>query len=415
MKCVDNLRYHDSRVEVARENLPYILLSVWMASQTSVRSVAVLVDTSTGWGRRVIRGVLTYANKHGSWDILLEPRGQSEPMRIPEGWRGDGVIARVSSGAMARYLHSLRMPVVNVSAIRLPKQQFPTVTTDTDALVRLATSHFLERGVRHFAYVGLANRSYSLQRQQAFQQACRDAGHDCAIYRQQSSLDWQRRREHLGEWLRGLPKPVGVLTWGVQRGVELINEAKKCGLRIPDDVAILGGDDDELLCESVQPSLSSVVVPAEQIGHEAAALLETLLATKRRTLPPTHLQLAPLGIAARASTDLLAIDDPDVVAAIRYIQSAPDLPLRVCDVADAVAVSQRSLERRFQRYVQRTIAEIISESHLARARLLLATTDLPMSQVARKSGFSSQEYMATVFRKAEGLSPRLYRTQARGR
>jgi LacI family transcriptional regulator len=111
----------------------------------------------------------------------------------------------------------------------------------------------------------------------------------------------------------------------------------------------------------------------------------------------------------------LAIDDPDVVAAIRYIQSVPDLHLRICDVSKAVAVSQRSLERRFQKQVGRTIAEIISESHLSRAKLLLATTDLSMFQVATKSGFSSPEYMATVFRTALGVSPRAYRTRAQGR
>jgi LacI family transcriptional regulator len=376
--------------------------------------IAVLVDTSTGWGRRVIRGILKFAKKHGPWDIWLEPQGQAEQMRLPNGWRGDGVIARVASGAMAAYLRDTGLPVVNVSAIRLRSQLFPTVTADTGALVQLALDHFRERGLHQFAYIGLANRSYSLERQQAFQDVCRRAGYDCHTYRPLPGANWQLRRESLGAWLTGLPKPIGVLTWGVQRGVELINEAKHCGFQIPDDVAILGGDDDELLCESVQPSLSGIVVPAEQIGHEAAGLLQGMLQRRRAKTPP-RCQVPPLGISARASTDLLAIDDKDVVAAIRYIQSVPEIPLRICDVSKAVAVSQRSLERRFQKYVGRTIAEIISESHLARAKLLLASTDLSMFQVAQKSGFSSPEYMATVFRKAEGLSPRSYRTQAQGR
>jgi len=377
---------------------------------TSTLRVAVLVDTSTGWGRRVIRGILKFAKKHGPWDIWLEPQGQAEQMRLPNGWRGDGVIARVSSGAMAKYLRDTGLPVVNVSAIQLRTQYFPTVTADTQALVQLALAHFRERGVHHFAYIGLANRSYSLERQQAFHEACLQAGYECWTYRPPQGTNWQLRRESLGAWLKSLPKPVGVLTWGVQRGVELINEAKQCGFQIPDDVAILGGDDDELLCESVQPSLSGIIVPAEQIGHEAAAMLPH----RRAKIPPRR-QMAPLGISARASTDLLAIDDKDVVAAIRFIQSVPEIPLRICDVSKAVAVSQRSLERRFQKRVGRTIAEIISESHLARAKLLLATTDLSMFQIAQKSGYSSPEYMATAFRKTVGVSPRAYRTQAQGR
>lgn len=381
---------------------------------TPTLRIAVLVDTSTGWGRRVIRGVLKFAKKHGPWDIWLEPQGQSEQMRLPSGWHGNGIIARVSSGAMAKYLRDAKVPLVNVSAIRLRSQYFPTVTVDTQALAELALAHFRERGLQHFAYIGLANRSYSLERQQAFQKVCQLSGFECCTYRPLQGANWQVRRESLGAWLKSLPKPVGVLTWGVQRGVELINEAKQCDFQVPDDVAILGGDDDELLCESVQPSLSGIVVPAEQIGHEAARLLLSILHHRRANAPPRH-QLPPLGISARASTDLLAIDDKDVVAAIRYIQSVPEIPLRICDVSKAVAVAQRSLERRFQKYVGRTIAEIISESHLARAKLLLATTDLPMFQVAQKSGFSSPEYMATVFRKAEGVSPRSYRTQAQGR
>lgn len=380
----------------------------------TTRRITVLVDTSTGWGRRVIRGVLKFAKKHGPWDICVEPKGQSEPMRLPFGWHGDGVIARVSSIEMAKYLRDKRIPAVNVSAIHLKKHEFPTVTTDTHALVQLALSHFLERGLKHFAYIGLANRSYSFERQQAFCLACLKARFECHTYRAAEGGNWQRRRESLRKWLSSLPKPVGILTWGVERGVELINEAKNCNLQIPDEVAILGSDDDDLLCESVQPSLSGIVVPAEQVGHEAAALLHEML-TVRRSKKATRRLIPPLGITARASTDLLAIDDKDVVAAIRYIQSVPEVPLRICDVSKAVAVSQRSLERRFQKYVGRTIAEIISESHVARAKLLLATTDLPMYQVATKSGFSSPEYMATVFRNAAGVSPRTYRTQAQGR
>jgi LacI family transcriptional regulator len=157
--------------------------------------IAVLVDTSTGWGRRVIRGILKYAKKHGPWDIWLEPQGQAEQMRLPNGWRGDGVIARVASGAMAAYLRDTGVPVVNVSAIRLRSQYFPTITADTSALVQLALDHFRERGLHQFAYIGLANRSYSLERQQAFQDVCRKAGYDCHTYRPLPGANWQLRRE----------------------------------------------------------------------------------------------------------------------------------------------------------------------------------------------------------------------------
>lgn len=378
--------------------------------------IAVLVDTSTAWGRRLIEGILSYTRMHGPWDVWLEPRGQSETLRLPKGWRGDGIIARVSTLAMAKELQRQDVPVVNVSGIRVPGADFPRVCTDNDGFARLAVDHFVDRGIRNIAYIGLPSRAYSTARQEAVRRACDAADCNFEVYRPyrgaSSSGAWERGRASLGMWLRKLPKPTGILAWGVRRGSDVIEEAVHHRIRVPEEIAVLG-DDDELLCEAVQPPMSGVVVPSEQIGLQAADMLDKLMQGK--TVASQEIALSPTGIVARASTDVLAIDDTDVADAIRLIRNHASNQLKVKDVADRLAISRRSLERRFQEVLRRTIGEEITRVRLERAKLLLATTEMAVPDVARASGYGSPEYLATVIKGETGLTPRQYRRQAQGR
>ncbi|MAT71342.1 MAG: XylR family transcriptional regulator [Planctomycetaceae bacterium] len=380
------------------------------------RRVALLVDTSTAWGRRLVHGVLTYTQMHGPWDLWLEPRGQGESLRLPKGWCGDGIIARVSTLAMAKELQQQAVPIVNVSGIRIPGIDFPRVFTDNDGFASLAVSHFVDRGIRNVAYIGIPSRAYSLDRQEAVARACTAADCNFEVYRPcraaNTSGAWERDRVSIGIWLKALPKPIGILAWGVRRGSDVIEEAVHHGILIPEEVAVLG-DDDELLCEAVQPPMSGVIVACEQIGLQAGEMLENLMSGKR--LARNEVALSPTGIAARASTDVLAVEDTDVAAAIRLIRNHASNPLTVKNVADSLAISRRSLERRFQDVLRRTIGEEITRVRLERAKLLLATTDMPVPAVAQASGYGSPEYLATIIKRDTGLTPRQYRKQARGR
>lgn len=384
-------------------------------SRTKNFRVALLVDTSTAWGRRIIQGVLSYEKLHEPWDIWLEPRGQGETPRLPQGWNGEGIIARVSTRAVADKLRTRVAAVVNVSGIRLPEVDFPRVCTDNDKFAQLAVGHFVDCGLKNIAYLGVPGRAYSIERQEAAARASRQAGCNFNVYRAARGLKlsnpWERDRACVGRWLKELPKPVGVLAWGVRRGSDVIEAATHNGLRVPDEVAVLG-DDDELLCEAVQPSLSGVIVPSEQIGFGAAGLLHRLMQGKRP--PQQELALEPTGIVSRASTDVLAIDDDEVADAIRFIRSRANKPLKVQEVADELAISRRSLERRFSNTLNRTIGEEIARVHLERAKLLLATTDMPIPDVADASGYGSPEYLATVVKQQTGMTPRRYRKRFQG-
>jgi LacI family transcriptional regulator len=378
--------------------------------------VALLVDTSTTWGRRLIEGVLTHTRRHRPWQVWLRPHGQNELILPPSGWTGDGVIARVATLAQARQLIGLGVPVVNVSAIELPGATFPRVTTDQRAAARLAVQHFLDRGFRHFGYCGLPRLAYVQRHCQAFVETLQEHGHPCSVYlggpRKGVRPGEPAGEPRLGEWLRRLPSPVGVLTWTL-RSLDVLDACHRAGVLVPEDVAILSGAEDELLCESSSPPLSGVAGHAERIGHEAAALLDRLLQGGRPPsqpvlLPPTH-------VVGRQSTDTLAIDDPDLVAAIRFIRDRASEPIQIEDVLRAVPVSRRTLERGFRDTLGRTPAGEIRRVHLERAKRLLAETDMTIPDVAAASGFGSGEYLAVVFKAQTGLSPLRYRTQVRVR
>ncbi len=379
--------------------------------------VAVLVDTSTSWGRRLVTGVHNYARKKGPWQLFVEARGLEEHIRVPPGWRGEGVIARVGSLAMARELLALGLPVVNVSAIRLPDVHFPGVTNDLEAGAKLAAEHFLERGFRHFAYFSLLGLPYVAAQQEAFIAAIQKAGFECAVYGVKShdgaEPDWNLDIEQLGAWLRSLPKPVAVFTWNADSGRQVIYACQHVGVHVPEEVALLSASDDDLLCEVAQVPMSAILVAAEQIGYRAAAMLDRLIQGGEVARQP--IAIPPLGIVTRQSTDTLAIHDRALVKAVSFIRRNADTPLSVNAVARHAGLSRRALERRFREILGRTPAAEIRRAHFERAKQLLVETDLPIPDVAHAAGFGSPEYLAYIFRRETGSTPLKYRRQIRSR
>lgn len=376
--------------------------------------VAVLVGTSTGWGRGIIRGIASYANTHGPWHVWVEGRGQDEPPRLPPGWVGEGIIVRVSNPAIARFVASAGVPTVNVSSIMLSGGTFPQVANDVRATGRLAAQYLLDRGLRQFAYVGLPRLAYVRPHYEAFAATLADAGFPCAVHAPGTGrVGWLAGQQTLAEWLRKLSKPVGILTWATPQGRAVLDACRCGGLLVPEQVAVLSGDDDPLLCGICEPGLSGIAVAAEQIGHEAAVVLGRLLAGRRP--PKRPILIPPTGVVTRRSTETLALENPDLAQAIAFIREHATEPIQVDDVLQVVAISRRQLERYFQETLGRTPAEEIRRVRLERAKELLATTDLPIPKVAAASGFGTGEYLATLFRQSTGLTPLKYRSQIRGR
>ena len=381
--------------------------------------IALLIDTATDWGRRMIRGIGRYAKQHGRWDIWLEQRCQHAPGRLPPGWCGDGIIARVADRAMGSYLTEAPGVVVNVSSARIPGVSFPTVTADLHAAAQLAVEHLLDQGFGHFGYFAPLGSSYVDVHYRSFMERLAAAGLDCDLLparRRQgkgSKATWQRQQDELRCWLQQLPKPVAVVTWTSDRGREVLYACRAVGLLVPEQVAVMGGDEDSLLCETCNPPLSGVALTSERIGYEAAALLDRLL--RGETPPEEPTLIEPTRVVVRQSTDTLAITDPDLARAIAFVRAHATTPIQVNDILREVPISRSSLERRFQEALGRSPAEEIRRVRLERTKQFLADTDMPVEKIAAASGFGSREYLANAFKQATGLTPREFRNRTRGR
>ena len=211
--------------------------SLSASGEPRIPRVAMLVDTSTSWGRRIIHGVSNYVHKHGPWQLFVEARGMEERLRVPPGWQGDGVIARVNNLAMSKELQALRVPVVNVSGIQLSRMCFPQVTTNVKEVADLALAHLVERGFQHFAYFSVLGVSYVGTQKDAFVEAVRKRGKECSVYsvKAQSGAEpnWNLDLARLGEWIKELPKPVGLLTWNASGGREILYACYLAGTSRP--------------------------------------------------------------------------------------------------------------------------------------------------------------------------------------
>lgn len=379
------------------------------------RKVALLVETSNTYARDLLHGMRAWMREHEAWTIRFseQGRGADSPAWLRD-WDGDGIIARVENAAIAAALHSTGLPVIDVSAA-LPELRFPRVSTDSEAVTRFAVEHLTERGLRHFGYCGDARFLWSQRRAEFFAAQLRSRGHACSIFegragRTRATVEAEVRA--IAAWLGALPKPAGVLACYDIRGQQVLEACQLAGLSVPDDVAVMGVHNDELLCDLCDPPLTSVIPNARRAGYVAASLLARLMSGKRVALE-THV-VEPLGVAARQSTDLVAVDDPKVSAAVRFIREQTPRPITVRDVLRAVPMARTLLERKFRRYLGCTVHERIERSRLEFVKTLLLETDLSVGAIAERAGFEHPEYMSVAFRRWSGLPPRAFRARHRG-
>jgi LacI family transcriptional regulator len=378
--------------------------------------VGLVFDRSLPYCRGVLRGVKRYAEAKPHW-VFMTVAPDRPGLKALRTLGPAGVLAHLFRRDLVAALSALRRPLVNVSSV-FHDLSIPAVRMDDALIGRMAAGHLLDRGFRHFGLVGNPGHGYGRVREESFRQVVEAAGYAVRCYHERSTSPFNPRGRlwafHRGvqRWLKSLPRPAAVFAVIPLWGEQLTEACRQIGLRVPEEVALVGVDNDDLSCELARPSLSSVVVPAEQIGYEAAALLDRLLGG---AAPPTRpLLLPPVGVVARQSSDLLAIADPDVSAAVRFIRGHGHQTIRVADVVRAVPVGRRTLERRFRATLRRGLWEEIRRVRMEHARRLLAETDLPMTAVADGSGFPNAKELSTVFRQETGLTPTAYRRQYRG-
>ena len=377
--------------------------------------MALLIEMSNAHSRGILHGIRRYIREHEPWVIRFSEQGRgSEAPRWLGPWRGDGIIARITNDRIAAVVARKRLPVVDVGNVGLAPL-LPSVETDNQTIARLAAEHLLERGLKHFGYCGVAGIRTSTVRGDHFARCLAEAGNGCSLYQPAETparIDpWRSDSAGIARWIRALPKPAGVLAAWDGCAVQILQVCRRIGVAVPDELAVVGVDDDELLCDLADPPLTSIATDVHQIGYRAAELLDRMMAGQE--VPCGAQSIRPLGVVTRQSTDMLAFEDRDVSLALRFIREHACHAIRVEDVLKVVPLTRRVLESRFKRLLGRTPHDEIVRMQLRRVNELLVETDLPLKSIAARTGFTHVQYLIAAFKKKVGLTPGAYRTRNR--
>lgn len=377
------------------------------------KRLLVLVPELIAYYRGIVSGVARYCRTHGHTATYRKDATKLTPRDIPD---VHGIIAAPITTTLLNATRRLAKPTINVSS-RLRDTPFPSVTVDHHAAGNMAAEHFLARGFRHFCYLTVSGPWYAQARGEHFRDALRRAGYDCPVLdlgpdtRPERAIRTCQKR--LPAFVRNAGGPVALLACTDFWGWQAIDAARRAAIPVPGQVAVLGIDNDEMLCEMADPSLSSIDVSAGAIGHTAAELLVGML--EGQPPPAAPVAIAPSQLVIRASTDTLPAADADVAAALALIRAHLHTPLHVGDLVASLAVSRRTLERRFEQVLGRSPAQEIRRARMERACQLLAETAHPLAWVARAVGFEHLSHFSMAFKAQVGASPTTYRRRAQFR
>lgn len=364
--------------------------------------IGVMVNNMGGYARGVLRGVASYAFAK-AWECKVEGVNSRGGLESPAEF--DGWIIQALSADIAADLHRAGVPVVNVSSAR-GEDDLPSVVSDDLAVGRTGADYFLRLGFRHFAFYSPLDRQFARLRHEGFStRLFETVGQTNTLIKSVAELEPS---------LFQLRRPLALMAVNDTAALAVLETCRAHGVRVPDDVAILGVDNDDLVQSLAFPPLSSINLATDRIGFEAAALMERLL-TGQRPKTISRQLIPPTGVVTRQSTDVTATTDSDVALALRYIRDHAAAAISVEDVARGVTISRRQLERRFRDTLGRTVYDEIKRCRIDRAKQLLAETELTIPQVAMASGFSTASYFTVVFGEETGSTPGVYRKQVKGR
>lgn len=382
---------------------------------SSIPQVAVLVDTSRSYGRDIVRGIRRYVAEQGPWSLYLEPRDlrSSFPGWL-QNWPGDGILARTVDLALLRQLKATKLPVIELRTTVL-KHPFPYVGMDNLIVGERVARHFLDRGFRRFAcYLDNSERFFQ-QRCESFTATLKAQGFECSVFEtdapSKGELSWDQHQQNLADWLSSLEKPCGLFATNDQLGFWVLDAARRAGISVPEQLAVIGAENDKTLCETAWPPLSSVQLRGQNAGYLAAKLLDEWMSKK--IIPPKETLLPPGDIIVRQSSDIVAVEDERVARALHYIRRKAADGIGVDDVAREVALSRSALERRMKTMIGRSPGEELIRIRFSQVERLLAQTDLTLDAIAERAGFKHPQYMAEAFRKRFEMTPGEYRRRNR--
>lgn len=383
-----------------------------------LKHVALIMDPGFAAWQETIRGVANYVQEHDPWAMYLKPAGTEAPLSSWfKDWHGEGIIV-YATGLPGDAVVDCQVPVVDLFGKTWSKK-VPLVRHNDHSVGRLGAEHLLERGFRQFAFYENTTFQWSQRRRHAFEATLQSRGFSCHTYKAEfpkygsgGPQYWEEQQHRLASWLRDfLPKPVGIMTSTDVMGQNLLEACLREQIQVPEEVAVIGVDNDEIICRVATPPLSSVIVNHSQRGYIAARILDELMAGHPPPKDPVLIE--PAGVVARASTDIMAMDDPAVVKTLRTLRERAYENISVDDIIRGIPASRSVLQRRFRKIVGRSIHDEIIRLRVNRAIELLNDTTLEIKSIAVKAGFHSQAYMSSVFRERLGKTPGSYRSHRR--
>ncbi|TWU31395.1 XylR family transcriptional regulator [Novipirellula artificiosorum] len=376
------------------------------------RDVAVLIETSREYGRGLLRGVARFNREATNWSIYFKQQDLGAP--LPDWfktWRGDGILARVTDRKMGRAILKTGIPLIDLRGAAGPLG-VPSFGIENTSVARAALDHLVDCGLKQFAFVGEPTGRYLYDdlRRNAFVSLVQQHGSTCHVFKKTDAAkenDWKSQQQELANWLVDLPKPIGVMCCHDDRGRQVLDACQRANLLVPDQVAVIGVDNDEFLCQLSDPALTSVNIDAERIGFEAAVQLDRLMNDQTKLSQPVWFEAT--GVVARQSTDIIACDDPIIAKAIRLIRQQACNQLTVDDVEKHLPISRSLLNRRFKEIVGRTPKQEIVRLQMQRAIELLQQSSASIESISEQCGFNEAWYFISIFRKHFGITPAKYR------
>lgn len=375
------------------------------------RKVILKFDLTWGYCRDIVLGIAKYANLNGSWILYSDEPGKWDKALPTLDWNyADGIIAISRDPRKAKKLIPTGVTAIICDDIIKGPPYFHIITLDNKGIGKIAAEHLLERGFRRFCYLGFSDKKWSRERCEGFCKTITRVGFETYIYERPHSklkASWTQEQARIADWLKSLRKPIGIMACDDDHGRRLIETCKIAHQYVPEEIAIVGVSNDELVCDLCKPSLSSVALNTKKAGYEAAELLDKLMDGKKMRrqkviIPPTH-------VVTRYSSDILAVEDIEAAKAMRFIREHALEPIQVDDVVRAVGLSRRALQERFNNVFGRSIGTVIKHIRVEYIARLLEETNLTISQIASKIGFLGCEHISRYFKKEKGVSPVEYR------
>ena len=374
----------------------------------AMKKVIILIETSWAYGRGLLRGIAKYSRINSNWLVHREYRMLENVVGEFEKIEADGMIVRGSADPRLRKLLASGVPSVVVHY----NKEFagmPTVSTDNESIGTIAAQHLMDRGFTNFAFCGYDNMSWSIERGEAFASRVSSNG-TCHFFEQPHAGDqfiWENELPLLIDWIKALPKPIGIMGCNDDRAENVMEACKLAQIDIPEQVALIGVDDDEFVCDLSNPSLTSVALNTDRAGYQVAELLDNMM--RGRDFENESVVVEATHVVTRQSTNILAVADSDVAASLRYIREHSRQPLQVSDVVDSVMISRRNLQQKFNTVLGKTIYDEIRKARTEQIAELLINTSMSVSRIAHELGFPGIEHVSRYFKQEKGISPQAYR------